>query len=37
MSGIGFGIVVLALVSPELIDNVGSQMGFGFSECVKPF
>ncbi len=37
MSGIGFGIVVLALVSPELIDKVGSQMGFGFSDCVKPF
>nr|WP_202932750.1 pilin [Halorussus salinus] len=37
MSGIGFGIVVLALVSPELIDKIGSQMGFGFSDCVKPF
>jgi len=37
MSGVGFGIVVLALVSPELIDKVGSQMGFGFSDCVKPF
>jgi len=37
MAGIGFGIVTLALVSPELIDKVGSQMGFGFSDCVKPF
>lgn len=37
MSGIGFAIIVLALISPELIDNVGSQMGFNFSECVKPF
>ncbi|GAB7011414.1 pilin [Halorubrum trueperi] len=37
MSGIGFGIVTLALVSPELIDKVGSQMGFSFSDCVKPF
>ena len=37
MAGIGFGIVVLALISPELIDKVGSQMGFGFSDCVKPF
>ncbi|WP_305082478.1 hypothetical protein [Natrinema sp. DC36] len=37
MSGIGFGILVLALISPELIDKVGSQMGFGFSDCVKPF
>ncbi len=37
MSGIGFGIIVLALISPELIDKVGSQMGFGFSDCVRPF
>ena len=37
MSGVGFGIVVLALISPTLIDKVGSQMGFGFSDCVKPF
>ncbi|WP_227015054.1 pilin [Natronorubrum aibiense] len=37
MSGIGFGIIVLALISPELIDKVGRQMGFGFSDCVKPF
>lgn len=36
-AGIGFGIVTLALVSPELIDKVGSQMGFGFSDCVTPF
>ncbi|SDE01310.1 hypothetical protein SAMN05192552_10992 [Natrinema hispanicum] len=37
MSCVGFGIIVLALISPELIDKVGSQMGFGFSDCVKPF
>lgn len=37
MSGVGFAIIVLALLSPELIDNVGSQMGFSFSDCVKPF
>ncbi|WP_394349671.1 pilin [Natrinema versiforme] len=37
MSGIGFGIIVLALISPELIGNVGSQMGFEFSSCVQPF
>nr|WP_280513034.1 pilin [Natrinema pellirubrum] len=37
MSGVGFGIIVLALISPELIDNVGSQMGFEFSSCVQPF
>jgi len=37
MSCVGFGIIVLALISPELIDKVGSQMGFGFSDCVRPF
>nr|WP_247729555.1 pilin [Halovivax limisalsi] len=37
MSGVGFGIIVLALVSPELVSKVGDQMGFGFSDCVKPF
>ncbi|WP_440992398.1 pilin [Haloarchaeobius baliensis] len=37
MSGVGFAIVVLALLSPELVDKIGSQMGFGFSDCVKPF
>ncbi|MCU4975441.1 pilin [Halobacteria archaeon AArc-m2/3/4] len=37
MSGVGFGIIVIALISPELIDNIGSQMGFSFSDCVKPF
>ena len=37
MAGLGFGIVCLALVSPELVNKVGSQMGFGFSNCVRPF
>lgn len=37
MSGVGFGIIVVALISPELVDKIGSQMGFGFSDCVKPF
>ena len=37
MSAVGFGIVVLALLSPELVDKIGTQMGFGFSDCVKPF
>ncbi|GAB7120504.1 hypothetical protein JCM9743_29700 [Natrinema sp. JCM 9743] len=37
MSCVGFVIIVLALISPELIDKVGSQMGFGFSDCVQPF
>lgn len=36
-AGMGFAIVVLALISPELVDKVGSQMGFSFSNCVKPF
>lgn len=36
MSVIGFGIIVFALISPELIDKIGSQMGFSFSDCVKP-
>lgn len=37
MAGIGFGIIVLALLSPAIVDNVGSQMGFSFSDCVRPF
>lgn len=37
ISGLGFGIIVLALISPELIDNVGRQTGFEFSSCVQPF
>ncbi|MFC3958927.1 pilin [Halovivax cerinus] len=36
MSGLGFAIIVIALISPELVDKVGSQMGFAFSDCVKP-
>ena len=34
---LGFGIIILAVLSPAIIDNIGSQMGFGFSDCVKPF
>lgn len=37
MAGVGFGIVLLALAAPELIDKFGSQLGFGFSDCVQPF
>jgi len=37
MSGIGLGIIILAIVAPELISKIGSQIGFGFSDCVKPF
>lgn len=37
MAGVGFGVVLLALAAPELIDKFGSQLGFGFSDCVQPF
>ena len=37
MSGVGFGLLVLALISPGLIDKVGSAIGFTFSTCVQPF
>lgn len=37
MSGVGFGLLVLALISPGLIDKVGSAIGFTFSSCVQPF
>lgn len=36
MAGMGFGIVVLALAAPEMVDKFGSQLGFNFSECVQP-
>jgi hypothetical protein len=37
LSMVGLGIVVLAIVSPELISKFGDQLGFGFSDCVKPY
>jgi len=37
LSGTGFMIIVLAVVSPELIDKFGASIGIGFSDCVKPF
>lgn len=37
LSGLGFMIVVLAIVSPEIIANVSGQLGFSFSDCVKPY
>jgi len=37
LSLVGFGIVVLAIVSPELVDKFGSQLGIGFSDCVRPY
>jgi hypothetical protein len=37
LSLVGFGIVTLAIVSPELISKVGTEIGFGFSDCVRPY
>jgi hypothetical protein len=37
LSLVGLGVVVLAIVSPELISKFGDQIGFGFSDCVKPY
>lgn len=37
LSGVGFMIVVLAIVSPQIISNLGDQLAFGFSDCVKPY
>lgn len=37
LAGVGFGIVLFALAAPELIAKFGSQLGFGFSNCVRPF
>jgi len=36
MSGVGFGILIAAIISPEILSKVGSEMGFAFSDCVKP-
>ncbi|AQL44443.1 hypothetical protein BV210_02410 [Halorientalis sp. IM1011] len=36
-SAIGFGIIILAVLSPAIINNVGGQMGFGFADCMNPF
>ncbi|MFC6977018.1 hypothetical protein ACFQL1_23605 [Halomicroarcula sp. GCM10025709] len=37
LTGAGFGIIVLAVVAPELVDKVGNTIGFGFSSCVMPY
>jgi hypothetical protein len=37
LTATGFGIVALAIVAPELVDKVGSTIGFGFSSCVMPY
>jgi hypothetical protein len=37
LSMVGLGVVMLAIVSPELISKFGDQIGFGFSDCVKPY
>lgn len=37
MAGLGFGVIVLALIAPGIITKVGGLMGFTFSSCVQPF
>ena len=37
LSLVGFGIIVLAIVSPELVAKFGNELGIGFSDCVRPF
>ena len=37
LSLVGLGVVVLAIVAPELITKFGNNVGFGFSDCVTPF
>ncbi|KOX93208.1 hypothetical protein AMS69_12290 [Haloarcula rubripromontorii] len=37
LSLVGLGVVVLAIVAPELITKFGDNVGFGFSDCVTPF
>lgn len=36
-SGAGFLIVLVALVSPSLLDDIARQLGFAISDCVMPF
>lgn len=36
-SAVGFAIITLAVLSPAIINNIGSQMGFGFADCMNPF
>jgi hypothetical protein len=37
LSGVGFMVVVLAIVSPQIISNLGGELAFSFSDCVKPY
>ncbi|WP_227015882.1 pilin [Haloarcula sp. JP-L23] len=37
LSGIGLGVVIMALVAPEIVAKFGNEIGFSFSECVTPF
>jgi hypothetical protein len=37
LSGVGFMIIVLAIISPQLISNLAEDLSFSFSECVKPW
>ncbi|MBX0288536.1 pilin [Halomicroarcula sp. F28] len=36
LSMTGFGVILLAIVSPELIDKFASAASVQFSDCVKP-
>ncbi|WP_209309578.1 pilin [Haloarcula amylovorans] len=37
LSVTGLAIVFLALIAPEIISKLGSELGFSFSSCVNPF
>ena len=36
LSMTGFGVILLAIVSPELISKFATQANFTFSDCVNP-
>lgn len=36
-SGAGFMIVLVALISPSLLNDIAAQIGFEISGCVMPF
>lgn len=36
-SGMGFLIVLAALIAPTLLEDIVSELGFAISDCVMPF
>lgn len=36
LSMVGFGVLILAIVSPEVISKFADAAGFTFSDCVNP-